>query len=77
MRYIKVGYDRYPEYSVEELKAMYLQEGKPEDEAAKLAEELHISLHAMIADERYRWRKAWKLHKQLPEPVNESEDSND
>jgi len=73
----KVGYDRYPEYSEEELIALYLAEGKPEDQAIELAKAFYVSQKAMIADERYRWRKAWKLHKELPEPEPEPEESDD
>jgi hypothetical protein len=76
-RMIKVGYDRYPEYSEDEIKKLYLAEGKPEDQAVKLAKAFYVSQLAMIADERYRWRKAWKLQGELPEPKPKSEESDD
>ena len=57
-RYIKVGYDKHTVFTEEDLREMYLREGKSPVEAADLAKNLYSALRHMTSEERNSWRRA-------------------
>lgn len=56
-RNIRLGYDKTRVYSVDELEAMYLKEGKSLEEATKLAITIYKVMNSLNARERRSWKR--------------------
>lgn len=57
MRVCKVGYDEEVLFDIDELEAMYIDQGKSPMEASELANSLCREMRRMVFHDRYSWKK--------------------